>query len=137
MADTTDAAAPTEQQPDLTTPQPDQAAATPSPTETVTPEAAIKAAIAEERARVSAITTRCKQVGMSHLADSLIDGDADMAACNAAIVDEYVAVGGPETRQTTSATSKADTTAAAREQQARDAYATINQQFASAIQRPE
>ena len=65
------------------------------------PQAAIQAAIATERQRVAGITARCTQVGMSALAQALIDSGADMAACNAAIVDAYVAKGGAEIQQPT------------------------------------
>ena len=74
-------------------------------------QAAIQAAITTERSRVAAITARCTQVNMPHLAQALIDNGADLAACNAEIVDEYVAKGGAEIRQTTTQAST-DTSAA-------------------------
>jgi hypothetical protein len=64
---------------------------------------AIAEAIAAERKRVSDVTVRCNQVGMPHLAQALVDSGADIAATNAAIVDEYVARGGAEIRQVTNA----------------------------------
>jgi ATP-dependent protease ClpP protease subunit len=64
---------------------------------------AIAEAIAAERKRVSDVTARCNQVGMSHIAQALVDSGADIAATNAAIVDEYVARGGAEIRQVTNA----------------------------------
>jgi ATP-dependent protease ClpP protease subunit len=64
---------------------------------------AIAEAIAAERKRVSDVTARCNQVGMPHLAQALVDSGADIAATNAAIVDEYVKRGGAEIRQVTNA----------------------------------
>lgn len=66
--------------------------------EPVKPEALIQAVIAAERARVSAIQARCAQVGMSDLSSSLIASGATLAQANAAIVDAWVAQGGPEIR---------------------------------------
>ena len=68
-------------------------------------EARIQAAIAAERRRVSAIQARCAEVRKPELAAALIDSGADMAACNAAIVDAWVAQGGPEIRQHTTPSS--------------------------------
>ncbi len=134
MADTAkqDPAATPEQEP-LTEPKT-------TPTEPVTepqdPQALVQAAIAAERQRVAAITARCNQVGMAHLTQALIDSGAGMAACNAAIVDAYVAKGGAEIRQTTDALphGKDESQAAAK---IRDAYAKINAQITTATKRPE
>jgi ATP-dependent protease ClpP protease subunit len=72
-----------------------------APADTPNQAAAIQAAITAERQRVAEITARCNQVGMPQLAQALIDSGADMAACNAAIVDAYVAKGGAEITQHT------------------------------------
>lgn len=108
------AADPNEPQTDPTTdpatPQADPQASKPA-SQQADMQAAVQAAISAERSRVAAITARCTQVNMAHLTQALIDNGADLAACNAAIVDEYVAKGGAEIRQTTTQTS-ADTSAA-------------------------
>lgn len=65
-------------------------------------EEAIQAALASERQRVSTITARCAQVGMSDLAAALIASGASLAQANAAIVDSWVAKGGAEIRQSPS-----------------------------------
>ena len=64
-------------------------------------QAAANAARIAERQLAAAIIARCNQVGMHHLAQDLINDGADMAACNAAIVDAYVAKGGAEITQHT------------------------------------
>lgn len=63
--------------------------------------AAITADRATERERVKAITARCAQVNMPHLAARLIDADATLAQAETAIVDAWVKSGGSEIRQTT------------------------------------
>lgn len=60
--------------------------------------AQIQAALAAERARVSAITARCAQVGMPAMAAALIEANATLAQTDARIVDAWVAAGGPEIR---------------------------------------
>lgn len=64
-------------------------------------EARVQAAIAAERRRAAAIQARCAEVGRPELAAALIESGATMADCNAAIIDAWVAQGGPEIRQTT------------------------------------
>lgn len=71
-------------------------------------EARIQAAIATERKRVSSIQARCTEVGKPELAAALIESGASLAACNAAIVDAWVAQGGPEIRQHTTQTAGPD-----------------------------
>lgn len=94
-------------------------------------QATVQAALAGERQRISAIAARCTQVGMAHLAQALIDSGADMAECNAAIIDAWVAKGWPEIRQTTDAAASSGNRAE-RERKAREAYAKINAQIAGA-----
>lgn len=76
-------------------------------------EARIQAAIATERKRVSSIQARCTEVGKPELAKALIDSGASLAACNAAIVDAWVAQGGPEIRQHTTQAAGPDQLTAA------------------------
>ena len=83
---------------DPTASDPDAAPPDAAPTADPEPEPppAAPEAIQAERARASAILARCQQARMPHLAASLIDQGASLAACNAAIVDVWVAQGSPE-----------------------------------------
>lgn len=77
----------------------------PAPPEPVDMQAHVQAALKAERERISAINKRCAQVGMPAIAQALIDAGADMAACNAAIVEAWIAKGGQEITQTTTQAS--------------------------------
>lgn len=76
--------------------------------ETPDTEARIQAAIAAERKRVSAIQARCAQVRMPELSAGLIESGASIAQANAAIVDAWVAQGGPEIRHAPDALAPTD-----------------------------
>lgn len=91
--------------------EPNPEPSTPEPTDAAAIEARIQAALDAERQRVAAIQARCTEVGKPELAAALIDSGADMAACNAAIIDAWVAQGGPEIRQHTTQTAQSSSAA--------------------------
>lgn len=67
-------------------PDPNTAPAAPNP----------NPALEAERARIAAITARCKEVGRPEIALSMIESGADLDTTNKAIVEAWVAQGGPE-----------------------------------------